>query len=120
MPLIYNFFPLPLSKLLPRLPWNAPPNLTQTLQRPVPKLHTTKLNHPRIEAQRRPNIILYPARGIESHDEVVAVVILRLMLAGSFGKGKHAPVFDTTNCTTRSEDKGAGCACDSGGWSVLV
>lgn len=102
-----------LSELLPVLPIYIARNPTQALQRPIPHLDTAKLDHPRIQSQRRPYIILNLGGGIVAHDKVVSVCILRLMLAGFLGKVEDTPVVKTPDRATAAEDEWAGCACNS-------
>jgi hypothetical protein len=104
---------IPSSKLFPLPPIHIPRNPTQALQRPIPHLHTTKLNHPGIETQRRPYIVLDLGGRVVAHDEVVAVCVLCLMFAGLLWEVEDAPVFDAADGAAAAEDEGAGCACDS-------
>lgn len=85
------------SKLFLRIPRNLTPDLAQTLQRPITQLDRAELDHPRIQSQRLPYIILYLARRIISHNKVVAVGVLCLMFSRSLGKAEDAPVLDTAN-----------------------
>jgi len=101
-----------LSKLLPCFPRNLSADLAQFLQRSIAKLHTTEFDHSRVQAQRRPNIVLCPARGIVSHDEVVSIVVLRLMLTRSFWQGEHAPILDAADRSAGPEDQRASGAHD--------
>jgi hypothetical protein len=72
-------------------------NFAHTLQSPIPQLHRTKLDHPRIQPQRLPYIVLYLTRGVVSHDEVVPVGVLRLVLSRSLGEIEDAPILDTSD-----------------------
>lgn len=104
-PNLFNLsFPLGRSKLLSGVPRYLASNLAQALQRPIPQLHRAELDHPRIQPQRLPHIVLYLARRVVSHDEVVAVGVLRLMFPRSLGETEDAPVLDAPDRAARVED----------------
>jgi hypothetical protein len=102
------------SKLLSRIPRHRSPNPTQSTQFPISQFHRTKLNHSRIKAQSFPNLILYLTRGVESHDEVMSLRMCSLMFACSFREAEDSPVLDASYRTSRVDDEGARCACDTG------
>lgn len=57
-------------------------------------------------------------RRVESHDEVVAVVVGRALLARGLGEEECAPVRQATDDAAGGEDLVAGCAGDSEGMCV--
>jgi len=74
-------------------------------QRPIAQLHSTKLDHTRVQAKRLPHAILCLARSIVSHDEVVAISVEHLMLGCLLGEVEDAPILNAANCTTGVEDE---------------
>jgi hypothetical protein len=112
------------SKILPFSPWYPSSNLAQTLKSPIPQLHRAKFDHSWIQSQCRSHLILYLARRIKPHNEVMALCICCLMLGRFLRKTENAPVLDASNGTSRFEDEGSCSACNSafdqyssGAWS---
>jgi hypothetical protein len=70
-------------------------------------------DHARIEAQGAAHGGLGGGGGVESHDEVVAGVVVGLIGFEWFGEEKWSPVGEATDNAARAQDEGAGIAGDS-------
>jgi len=94
-------------ELLPCLPRYVPTKFTHAPKLAISKLHCAELDHPRIQPQGRPHILLCLARGIVTHDEVMTLMVGGLMLARTLGKGEDAPVLDASNGPAVAQDERA-------------
>lgn len=80
----------------------------------VAQLHNRETNHPRVETECSSDRRLNWPRGIEAHNEVVAVGIPGLMFRGGLGQAEGTPVRVAADYAARSEDLNTGITGNSG------
>lgn len=101
------------SSFFSRIPGHISPNPAYRVQCPVSQLHAAEPDHTWIQAQELLHTFLRLGRGIESHEKVLARVVVCLMFACTLGKHAKAPVGYAADCASRFQDYIAGCACNS-------
>ena len=78
----------------------------------IANLDHAEANHSRIKTQKAAHVLLSLDRGIELHDEVVALTVLGLVFCGRTREVDMAPVLQTSDDAGGGEHLGAGNAGD--------
>lgn len=86
-------------RTLPLPPPRTRPRLRTPPQSPIPNLHRRKPNHPRIQTQRHPNLILYLRARIVAYGEVMTLCICSLVFTRSLWEMRGSPVLDRADYT---------------------
>lgn len=74
----------------------------------VTKLDNRKVDHARVETEGTTERCLYWARGIKTHDEVVAFAVSGLVLGGDLGQAEGAPVGVAADDASGADDESPG------------
>lgn len=97
----------------PPLPFHSPLHIHDIPQFPTQLYHPAP-HHAWIDRYRLLDQFLGGRRGVEAHNEVMSAVMFGLVLLDGLGEKEGAPIGDTTDHAALGEDKGSGCASDSG------
>ena len=86
--------------------------------KPITQFNDREANHSRVKTKRSAYFLLCRDGAVEAHDEIMAIVVLRLVFRGRARKAEGAPIRNAADYTIVAEDLATCVASDPSGQSA--